>query len=93
MTRPIFLWSNLLLIGTILTLASVLLGDSRGGYGFPLAWKTGGCPPPGIAITEPCLLAIGYDWLSFGLDVLIYTFIGYGILLAYSKYRVAKQIR
>ena len=39
------------------------------------------------------MLAIGYDWLSFGLDVLIYTFIGYGILLAYSKYRVAKQIR
>jgi len=93
MTRPIFLWSNLILIGTILTFASVLVGDPRGGYGFPLAWKTGGCPPPGIAITATCLLAIGYDWLIFGLDVLVYTFVGYGILLAYSKYRVAKRIR
>jgi len=91
MTRPIFLWSNIILMGTILTLASVLVGDPRGGYGFPFAWKTGGCPPPGITITEPCLLAIGRDWLSFGLDVLIYIFIGYAVLLAYSKYRARKK--
>jgi len=92
MTRPVFLWSNLILLGTILAIVSVLVGGPRGGYGFPLDWKTGGCPPPGIAVSTTCLLAIGYDWLSFGLDALIYTFIGYGILLAYSRYHVRKQV-
>lgn|SRR6266852_1939819 len=87
MTRPILLWSNLILMGTVLTLATVLVGNSVGGFGFPLAWKTGGCPPPGIEISASCLLAIGHDWLSFGLDILLYTFAGYGLVLANSKYR------
>ena len=93
MTRPFLLWPTLIMIGTIIALATVLVGNSVTGYGFPFSWKTGGCPPPGIAISLSCLIAVGSDWLSFGLDALIYTFIGFGILLAYSKYRVAKQIR
>ncbi len=87
MTRPVVLWPTLILIGTFLTLVTVLIGNWMGGYGFPLAWKTGGCPPPGIAISTSCLLAIAYDWLGFGLDILFYTAIGYGLLLAYAKYR------
>ena len=92
MTRSIFLWSNLILVATIVTFATLLVGNWAGGYGFPLAWKTGGCPPPGIEISAPCLLAIGYDWLNFGLDVLFYTLVGYGILLARAKYRAALRL-
>ena len=90
MKRPIILWSNLLLIGAFITLATVLVGNSTTGYGFPLAWKTGGCPPPGIALSASCLFAIGSDWLSFGLDALFYTFVGYGLVLALANYRARK---
>ncbi len=45
MTRPILLWPTLILIGTILALATVTIGNSASGYGFPFPWKTGGCPP------------------------------------------------
>jgi hypothetical protein len=93
MTRPIFLWPTLILIGTILTLASMLVGDAVRGYGFPFAWETGGCPPPGIAVSESCLLAIGSDWLSFGLDILFYTLVGYALLLVYAKYHVRRRVR
>ena len=92
MTRPIPLWPTLLATGTILTLATVLVGNSVSGYGFPLSWKTGGCPPPGIEISASCLLAIGSDWLSFVLDVIFYTFVGYGLLLAYARYRARKRV-
>ena len=91
MTRLILLWPTLILVGTILTLLTVLVGNAAGGYGFPLRWKTGGCPPPGVEVSPSCLLAIGSDWLSFGLDALFYTFIGYGLLLAYAKYRAEKR--
>jgi hypothetical protein len=91
MTRPILLWPTLILIGTTLTLTTVLVSNLASGYGFPLAWKTGGCPPPGIEISQSCLLAIGSDWLGFGLDVMFYTLIGYGLLLAYAKYHVRKR--
>ncbi len=90
MTRRILLWSNLILIGIIVTLATVLVGDSASGYGFPLPWKTGGCPSPGIEISLSCLLSIGRNWLSFGLDVLFYTFVGYGLILAYAKYHARR---
>src|SRR5437867_12352703 len=87
MTRPVVLWPTLILIGTFLTLVTVLIGNWIGGYGFPLAWKTGGCPPPGLAISPSCLLAIAYDWLGFGLDILFYTAIGDGLLLSYPHLR------
>src|SRR5207245_2031465 len=93
MTRPTFLWPGLIVIGTVVTLATVLTGNSASGYGFPLAWKTGGCPPPGIEISASCLLAIGYDWLNFGLDVLFYTFVAYGLVLVYTKYRARRTAR
>src|SRR6266704_1683318 len=93
MTRPTFLWPGLIVIGTVVTLATVLTGNSASGYGFPLAWKTGGCPPPGIEISAACLLAIGSDWLSFGLDVLFYTFIIYGLVFVNSKYRARRRAR
>ena len=93
MTRPIFLWPTLILIGAILTLGTVLVGNWNRGYGFPLAWKTGGCPPPGIEISATCLLAIGYDWLSFGLDALFYILLGYASLLAYASYRARRRAR
>jgi hypothetical protein len=92
MTRPVLLWSNLILIGAIFTLATVIIGNSVGGYGFPLAWKTGGCSSLGIEISASCLLAIGHDWLSFGLDVLFYTLIGYAMVLAYSKYHARRRV-
>jgi hypothetical protein len=85
MTRLILLWPRLIFIATIITLATVLVGNSARGYGFPFPWKTGGCPPPGIALSESCLLAISSDWLSFGLDAVIYTLVGYMLVLAYSK--------
>ena len=93
MKRPILLWSNLLLTGALVTLATVFVGNSSSGYGFPLAWKTGGCPPPGLALSASCLFAIGSDWLSFGLDVLLYTLIGYGLILAYAKYWSRRRSR
>ena len=93
MTRPILLWPTLILIGTILALATVTVGNSANGYGFPLPWKTGGCPPPGIAISASCLLAIGADWLSFGLDVLFYTFMIYGLVFVKSKYHARRRAR
>jgi hypothetical protein len=92
MTRPILLWSNLILIGTIVTLATVFVGYWARGYGFPLPWRTGGCPPPGIEISASCLIAIGYDWLSFGLDVMFYTLVGYGLVLARAKYRARRRV-
>ena len=93
MGRPILVWSNLILSGAILTLLTVLVGDSVRGYGFPLPWRTGGCPPPGIAISTPCLLAIGYDWLSFGLDAIFYTLVGYGLVLSYTKFQARRRTR
>jgi len=93
MSRQILLWSNLLLIAAIVTLVTVVIGDSVHGYGFPFPWKTGGCPPPGIAISASCLLAIGHDWLSFGLDVVFYVFVGYGLILAYTKYQARRRAR
>ena len=92
MTRTIFLWSNLIPVATVVTLATVLVGNWAGGYGFPFAWKTGGCPPPGIGISASCLLAIGSDWLSFGMDVVFYTIVGYGLLLAYANYRARRRV-
>ena len=71
-----------------MTLATVIVPNWMGGYGFPLAWKNGGCPQPGVAITESCLLAIGIDWLSFGFDVLFYTAIVYGLVFAYTNRRI-----
>ncbi len=91
MTRLIVLWPTLILVGTILTLTTVLVGNSVNGYGFPLAWRTGGCPPPGIEVSVSCLLAIGFDWLSFGVDVLLYTFVGYGLVLSFSKYLARRR--
>lgn len=93
MTRSILLWSNLIPAATVLTLATVLVGNWAGGYGFPLAWKTGGCPPPGIGISASCFLSIGYDWLSFVLDALFYTLVGYGLLLARAKYLARLRLR
>ncbi|OLE68032.1 hypothetical protein AUF78_17970 [archaeon 13_1_20CM_2_51_12] len=92
MTRQILLWPTLVLAGTILTLTTILVGNSASGYGFPFPWKTGGCPPPGIAISVTCLLAIGYDWLGFGLDVLIYTLVGYGLVLGRIKYQARRRV-
>jgi hypothetical protein len=93
MTQLIIRWPSLILIGAAFTLATVFVGNWTGGYGFLLAWKTGGCPPPGIEISASCLLAIGYDWLNFGLDVLFYTFVGYGLVLVYAKYRARRTAR
>lgn len=91
MTRLVVLWPTLLVAAAVLTLGTSLAGSSASGYGFPFAWKIGGCPPPGIEISAYCLLAIGSDWLSFGLDVLFYTVVGYGLLLAYAKYDARKR--
>ena len=93
MTRPILLWPTLILIGTILALATVTIGNSASGYGFPFPWKTGGCPPPGIAISLSCLIAVGSDWLSFGADAVIYTLVVYGLVLAYGKSQRGRRAR
>ncbi len=45
MTRPILLWPTLILIGTILALATVTIGNSASGYGFPFPWKTASIAP------------------------------------------------
>src|SRR5213083_1378731 len=66
MTRPVVLWPTLILIGTFLTLVTVLIGNWIGGYGFPLAWKTGGCPPPGIAISTSGLTFYSTQLLGMG---------------------------
>ncbi len=92
MTRLVVLWPTLILLGTILTLTTVIVGNPAVGYGFPLAWKTGGCPPPGINASASCLRAIGSDWLSFGVDALLYTFVGYGLVLSYSKYLARRRL-
>ena len=93
MTRPFLLWPTLIMIGTIIALATVLVGNSVTGYGFPFSWKTGGCPPPGIAISLSCLIAVGSDWLSFGADAVIYTLVVYGLVLAYAKSQRGRRAR
>jgi hypothetical protein len=87
MTHHFLLWPTPILAGVAIALVSVLISNGVGAYGFPLAWKTGGCPPPGIVFSTTCFLAIGHDWLGFGLDALFYTTIGYGLLIAYIKYK------
>jgi hypothetical protein len=84
--RSVLLWPTPILAGLAFALVSVLVGNQVGGYGFPLAWKTGGCPPPGIELSRSCLVAIGFDWLGFGLDILFFTLIGSGLLFVYAKY-------
>jgi hypothetical protein len=86
LNRSLILWPTPILVGIAVALLSVLIGNATEGYGFPLVWKRGGCPPPGIEASLPCFLAIGHDWLSFGLDALLYTLIGYGLLLAYTNH-------
>ena len=93
MARLILLWPSLILIGAVLALLTVLVGDPLRGYGFPLAWKTGGCPPPGIEISASCLFAIGRDWLSFGLDLAFFTVVGYCLVLLWAKYQARRRVR
>jgi hypothetical protein len=88
MTRSLLLWPTPVLAGIAIALLSVFVTNGAATYGFPLAWKTGGCPPPGIVFTLSCFIAIGYDWLEFGLDALFYTTVVYGLLLAYVKYNI-----
>jgi|GEM_PF-4206836 len=85
-TRSVLLWPTPILAGVALTLLGVLIGNQVRGYGFPVTWKTGGCPPPGIDLSRSCLLSIGFDWLSFGLDLLFFTLIASGLLFTYTKY-------
>ncbi len=93
MTRPFLLWPTLIMIGTIIALATVLVGNSVTGYGFPFSWETGGCPPPGIVISLSCLIAVGSDWLSFAVDAIIYTLVVYGLVLAYAKSQRGRRTR
>jgi hypothetical protein len=85
-TRWVLLWPTPILAGIALTLVGVLIGNQVRGYGFPVVWKTGGCPPPGIDLSRSCLLSIGFDWFGFGLDLLFFTLIGSGLLFVYAKY-------
>src|SRR5437660_12924744 len=93
MTRSILLWPTLILTGTILALATLTIGHSASGYGFPFPWKTGRCPPPGIAISLSCLIAVGSDWLSVGVDAVMYTLVVYGLVLAYAKSQRGRRTR
>jgi hypothetical protein len=86
LNRSLILWPTPILIGIAVALLSVLIGNATEGYGFPLVWKTGGCPPPGITASAPCLLAIGHDWLDFGLDALFYILVGFGLLLTFTNH-------
>lgn len=92
-TNKLVRWPVLILASVIVTLATVTVGNWMGGFGFPLPWKTGGCPPPGIIVSAACFLAIGYDWLRFGLDVLFYTATGYVTLLGILNYRTRRVSR
>jgi hypothetical protein len=92
MNHQFLLWPAPILAGIAIALLSVLISNGAGAYGFPLAWKTGGCPPPGIVLSASCFLAIGHDWLGFGLDALFYTAIGYGLVFAYMKYSAKLRI-
>jgi hypothetical protein len=91
LNRLVVLWPTLIVVGTVLTLTTVLVGNAASGYGFPLAWMTEGCAPPGIEASVACLRAIGSDWLSFGVDALLHTFVGYGVGLSYSKYVASRR--
>ena len=87
MLRSLLRWPVLLLAATGVSLASVSVSNWMGGYGFPLAIRNGGCPPPGIVVSTSCFLAIGSDWLGFGLDILFYTLIGYALIVVAARYR------
>ncbi|SRR6266487_2689313 len=78
------------LVPVFAVLITWLTGFSEGfqvEQGLPLPWKSGLiCPGPlGILCT-----VVRYDWLAFGLDVLVYLAIGYGLLLAYVKFFARK---
>jgi hypothetical protein len=88
-----FLWPSTILVGLAATFLTIAIGNGHVGYGFPFAWKTGGCPPPGIQISAGCFLAIGYDWLRFGLDVAFYILITYVFVHAYLRKFAAKKLR
>ena len=87
-----FLWPTIITAGMAAAFLSVIVGDGAAGYGFPLVWRTGGCPPPGIEISASCLLAIGYDWIRFFLDALFYTLIA-SVLFFYYTRRKAREFR
>ena len=86
-----FLWPTIIAAGIGAAFLSVIMGNGIAGYGFPLVWRTGGCPPPGIQISASCLLAISYDWIRFGLDALFYTVIASVLFFYYTK-RKAQRV-
>ncbi len=60
-------------------------------YGFPLPWRTGGCPACfplcqyGQAPIQIACFPTNYNWVFFVLDAALYGVIGYAIPFAYTK--------
>jgi hypothetical protein len=82
----------LFVMGFVITLATGELHTTGWGYGVPLPWKTdpaADCPSP--FSSGPCPLIVNgsfvYNWFFFVLDVLFYMAIGYGLLLAFRKFK------
>jgi hypothetical protein len=80
-------YSIVLVLAVLVTWATSFLGLFLE-HGLPFAWKFGGCPGPHILMA--CVLDITYDWAAFGLDVLFYTTMGYGLILVYKNYQARK---
>jgi hypothetical protein len=80
-------YSIVLALAVLVTWATSFLGLFLE-HGLPFAWRFGGCPGPHILMA--CVLDITYDWAAFGLDVLFYATIGYGLILVYKNYQARK---
>lgn len=71
----------------VLAVLVTWLTGSVNGQGLPMAWKVTGVACLALGCPKP---TDSTDWLGFGLDVIFYAAIGYGLLLVYSRYHVGK---
>ena len=102
MPRPYF-WPVLVASAIVVTLVSGLIwtemlyspgGEIDSFYGLPLPWKENRelvCSPLYPQACQSHIYLTQFDWFIFAVDVLIYTGVGYGFLLIFTKYRAGKS--
>ena len=102
MPYPYF-WPFLVASAITVTLVSGLIwtemlyspgGEIDSFYGLPLPWKQNRelvCSPLYPRACQSHIYLTQFDWFIFAVDVLIYTGVGYGFLLIYTKSRAGKS--
>jgi len=88
-------------LAVLVTFATGYLIISSGIGGFPVPWAglvfqpcplLIACTSRGCPICDSSkIIQVNYDWLSFGVDILFYTAIGYSVVLFFSWARPTKS--